>query len=456
MEMPRFRVADLLLLLTVLAVAAGARAGYLVLCADNAQKTGPLLVQGEDAPERERLATSVKERGQFISVAPLSGGKEEDTAHTAPGYPYLVGMVARLPAERDVILRWTQCGLGALTAGLYFLFARRAFRSEFIGLLTGLLCALHPFWIVNTAELADGVLASFLVAACLFLGARASQSGGAFTSLLYGLALAGSALVRATLLPFAFVGLLWFLLRCRQQTRGWLLALLAFMGFGNGLTVWTLRNVQRVQEVVPIVDSTYLHLWIGNSPKATGGPLDEDALLQALAEQRGVGKEELAGQLAELPQKQRYASLGGAVVAEVAAHPTETLQRRIWAGLYFIFGEAWFRDQRLWQTESTAEAGELPSWLAGSYPAIFTGALLGMLLLSGLGWRWSYGWRWESMPAALALIWVPLPYLLSHAETLQGPRLPLDGVLLCYAAFAVTCLLPGIGSYQWAGSDRRV
>jgi hypothetical protein len=72
-------------------------------------------------------------------------------------------------------------------------------------------------------------------------------------------------------------------------------------------------------------------------------------------------------------------------------------------------------------------------------------ALLVLLLLGVLGWRWSYAYRHESMPAALAAVWVPLPYLLSHAEALSGPRLPLDGVLLCCAAFAVACLLPGVG-----------
>ena len=60
--------------------------------------------------------------------------------------------------------------------------------------------------------------------------------------------------------------------------------------------------------------------------------------------------------------------------------------------------------------------------------------MLVLLLLAGLGWRWSYAWQRPSMPASLAVVWIPLPYLLSHAEALSGPRLPLDGVLLCYAA----------------------
>jgi hypothetical protein len=67
---------------------------------------------------------------------------------------------------------------------------------------------------------------------------------------------------------------------------------------------------------------------------------------------------------------------------------------------------------------------------------VFLWTVLGMLLLSLPGWRWSYGWRKESMPASLAVVWVPLPYILSHAEFLAGPQLPLDGVLLCYAADA--------------------
>ena len=68
-----------------------------------------------------------------------------------------------------------------------------------------------------------------------------------------------------------------------------------------------------------------------------------------------------------------------------------------------------------------------------------------MLLLGLLGWRWTYGWRKQSRLAALALLWIPVPYLLSHAEFLSGPRLPLDGILLCYAAFVLVCLVPGMG-----------
>ena len=63
-----------------------------------------------------------------------------------------------------------------------------------------------------------------------------------------------------------------------------------------------------------------------------------------------------------------------------------------------------------------------------------------MLLLGFLGWRWSFAWQAELMPSSLALVWIPLPYLFGHAESLSGPRLPLDGVLLTYTALTLACL----------------
>ena len=94
----------------------------------------------------------------------------------------------------------------------------------------------------------------------------------------------------------------------------------------------------------------------------------------------------------------------------------------------------------------------MPEILGSSYGVIFGWTLFAGAVLALLGWRWSYGWRAESMPAALAAVWIPLPYVLSHAEALAGPRLPLDGVLLCYAAFALLCFLPGVGRYLLDGA----
>jgi 4-amino-4-deoxy-L-arabinose transferase-like glycosyltransferase len=452
--MPRFRWPDLVLLLLVLAIAAGTRAGYLVTCADSGYKAGPLRVQDKPTPagyagptdmrghprptEQDVLVYNLVKSKNFASLAPFALD-EEVTAHTSPGYPYMLATVASVGGEEglDFKIRWLQCVLGSLTAGLYFLFARRAFRSRFVAGLVGLLAAVYPYWIVNTAEINDGVLTTFALACALFCGTWASQTGSLFGGLFMGVSLAGLSLLRAALLPFSFVTIIWFLWRTSSVRGGWASALLAFVLFVGGLAPWTLRNYQIWGEPMPIVDSAYLHLWVGNNPEADGGPPSKTLFASAPDEIRVIET-----------QPDRYTRLGGLVWNELRDQPIESVRRRIQSTISFFLGYRWVeKGQVVEETKSVGDnAEDMPGWLARSYPGSLQGSLAALLFLAFLGWRWSYIWRFESMPAALAMIWIPLPYILGHAENLSGPRLPLDGVMLCFAAFALAYPIPGLGS----------
>lgn len=452
----RFGWSDLLLGLLVVAVAGGARAGYLIACADSGRSAGPLRVsdappvldlpggtemRGHEHPdELDALVHNVAEHRWFGSLAPFAPA-EEQTAHVAPGYPWLLSMLSHWvdAGSLDRTVRWAQCALGALTAGLCFLFARRAFDHLGVATLAGLLAALHPFWVIDTAALGDSVLATVLVALAIWLGARAGQDGGPLSSLLYGLALAGAALVRAALVPFALVAMAWFLYRSRTLVRGWLCAFLAILGFANGLAPWIVRNYQVFGEPVPVVDSAQLHWWVGNNPHAEGGPLTAAMMADVPT-----------ADLADAPkQPERYARLGAKAWQEVRADPVRALRRRLQAAFAFLVGRRWFEDGSLAEVSS---AGEMPEWLARAWPAALQGTLLGIFALGFLGWRWSYGWRRDTMPSSLAVVWIAIPYVLTHAANLSGPRLPLDSVLLCYSAFALFCLIPGVGRPLFAGS----
>jgi 4-amino-4-deoxy-L-arabinose transferase-like glycosyltransferase len=433
----------------VVLIAAGARAWYLWECADAGSEAGPLQVQGptrtpgyppgtklngtEKPEELDALVHNLIESNRFACLAPFAT-EEETTAHVAPGYPWLCSMATRWLDNPKQIVRWGQCALGALAAGCYFAFACRAFRSVRAGILAGLLTALHPFWIINTAELNDGVAATFLLSVALLLGTHAVQTAGAAASLLFGLTMAALAMVRAAFLPFTVLGVLWFVLRCRSFHRGWFAALLAFLGFATGLAPSMVRNYRVFGQPIPVADAALLHFWIGNNPKASGGSLDETTYREAL------GPERTAQVMAESNQARRYTMLGEDALQEILNDPGTTLRRRLLAGLDFAFGEAWFANHEL---AIRTKPGQMPSWLSQVYAALLTGALLLMASMGLLGWRWSFGWRKESRLATLAAVWGPLPYILGHAEFLSGPRLPLDGVCLSYAAFALACLLPG-------------
>jgi 4-amino-4-deoxy-L-arabinose transferase-like glycosyltransferase len=460
MEMRRFGFADLILFLIILLGAAGARVWYLYAWADTAQSAGPIMVQDDNSKELRGLRANLVKDHSFVAHAPLAD-KEEETAHTSPGYPWFLALCFGMFDDPDSMVRWVQAGLGALTAGLYFLFARRAFHSLAVATLAGAFCALHPFWIANTAEINDGVLASLLLALCLFLGVRGGQEGGAGTSLVYGLGLAALALVRAALLPFAVVALLWFLFRCRVLRRGWLCALLAFLGFINGLVPWGLRTWQKFHEVMPIVDSAYLHLWVGNNSQATGGPQDiynQDTMRDILAKDWDVNDPQKVQKrfatLTKKKQPERYAELAKVAVGNMADDPPAFIQHRLAAGLNFLFGAEWFTPRHALYREGTdyESAGTLLG-MDVDIPAVFAGTLLAMIVLGLLGWRWTYAWRYSSRPATLAVFWIPLPYVLGHAEAYSGPRLPLDGVLLCYAAFALACVVPALARPLFRGEE---
>jgi hypothetical protein len=471
-DKPRLGVIGFLFFLAIVLVAGAVRGRYIATCLDASSVSIPLEVQDPPAEipsdiklepilraqpnELDLLVYNLKEHHWFGAAAPLSKG-EEKTAHVAPGYPWLLAQLAGWIEDSGTLLqtiRWTQCALGALTAGLYFLFTFAAFRSWWPALLAGLLCAVHPFWVFNAAEVNDGVVVTFLLALTLVLGMRGSQDGGAFVSLLFGLTSAGLAMVRAALLPFTVVSCLWYVSRCRSLPRGWLCAVLAVLGYANGLAPWIVRNAQAFHEPIPVSDSMYLHLWIGNNVNATGGPQDETKMHDSLSTAR---LEELR---AEENQARRYGMLAQDLLknfqpknanddSALVRGISDVIGRRLWAGLYFFFGEAWFDNpSRLFHSEFYSAQPAI-------YPLILNTSLLGMILLGAFGWRWTYGWRQTTRLAALALVWIPLPYLLSHAEQFSGPRLPLDGILLSFSAFAICYIIPKAGDELRRGAQER-
>lgn len=406
---------EVILLCLVLVSAAATRTWYLRICGQNGTVSGPLLVQGPGDESFQELVRNLSaDRGYSFDDAFTR------RAHPAPLYPWLLSLILRVVPDQSAmeqLARWLQVVLGSLSPVFVYLFARRAFSSVLVAAMAGFILAFDPFAIVNTSDIGDGTLATMLLSLCLYTGVRGNQDGGTLTSWSHGLALAALALTRAALLLFVFVDMIWYLRRCRDRERGWMLALVTVLGFTSGVAPWILRNYHSFHDVYPIVDSTYFHLWLGHRPGASGG----DSVI--------VSPDEL-----QLSDRER----ARIIMEEIQRNPAGAIARRIWAGLYFVFGEEWFKSSKLWREEPVdQEVQALPSWFARSYAALFSGWLLGLLLLAALGWRSSYAWRVESMPAAAAVITIPLPYILSHAEALQGPRLPLDVVLISMAAYAV-------------------
>jgi 4-amino-4-deoxy-L-arabinose transferase-like glycosyltransferase len=378
---------------------------------------------------------------------PRTEYQQEPTADVAPLYPlFRAGIeIGReklhdyLEITPNAAVRMVQIGVASLTCVLYFVIALRAFGTNyFLAILVGIATSVYPFWVINTAELEDGTLTSFLLALSLALGVKIGQKGGPIRSLLFGVALAALALTRASLLPLAVVAQLWFFLRCRRVPNGGLCAIVTVLGFAAGLAPWVVWSMQAHGKPIPIASSGFYHLWVGNNAKSTGG-VHEPIMDKQLPT-------ELVSKMEQTPPADRYDLLAPVVLEEITEHPAETVKRRVKSLGQFVFGAT---DPR--QPIVVSEIPELPvpTWVRNVL--IFT--LLGVLFFALLGWRWAYGWRRHSAPLTLAVYWLPLPYLLSHAGTLHSARLPLDGVLIVLAMVGVMGLIPGVGARLLAGED---
>jgi 4-amino-4-deoxy-L-arabinose transferase-like glycosyltransferase len=436
-----------LLGILVLAVGVGARSFY--LSRYGFTDSGPnqvWQVQGRgllstDGSALDQLVANLKQRGiqqGFVAKAPLGPDKEEPSAFVAPLHPlYRAGLELlaeqygeTLALNKASLVRWVQVILGGLTCLLYYLIAWRAFgQHQLLALVVGLSVALYPYWIINVGELEDGVLASFLLAWALCLGVGIGQQGGAMRSLLLGVVLAALALTRASLLPFAIVVLLWLFLRCRQLKNGGACAVLSFLGFVAGLAPWGYHTFTMLKSPVPIVTSTWFDVWVGNNPESNGG----DYLWNMKKHVKD------AKQLEDAPQADRYGLLADEVLTEVTHHPVATAKRRLKAATQFFAGTTFSQEQLFVPGDKTPP----PSWWLS--PALI-GSLALLLILATLGWRWSYGWKTHSAPLSLAIFWIPLPYLLTHAGPLHSSRLPLDGVFIVLGCLGLLALLPVIGT----------
>jgi hypothetical protein len=178
----------------------------------------------------------------------------------------------------------------------------------------------------------------------------------------------------------------------------------------------------------------YLHLWYGNNPQATGGEPTE-SMVHALPQEK---REELE-KVPAAEQPRRYNKLARPVLDWAWDNKTKALSRRVDAFDRFLMSERYFTHGQLAAPTGDGEP-------IGGMQGLLLGTLVAMLGLAFVGWRWGYAWRKQSMPASLVVLWLPLPYILGHAEALHGARLPLDGVLLTFAAVTLVGLVPGVGT----------
>jgi 4-amino-4-deoxy-L-arabinose transferase-like glycosyltransferase len=155
------------------------------------------------------------------------------TAFRVPGYPLFVAAITG--GERHA---WLLIGAQALPSTgsvvLAALLARR-FYGALAGLLGGVIAALLPYQAWHDTAFQETGLLTFLATAAIVAIVALQDSGRARWGALAGLILGAAILVRATMLPFAVLILIWLVLAIPKARRG---ALLGAALMGAVLAPW--------------------------------------------------------------------------------------------------------------------------------------------------------------------------------------------------------------------------
>jgi hypothetical protein len=217
--------------------------------------------------ETGRIASSLAAGHGFGNPLFVATGP---TAWTVPIYPSLLGLIFVLFGIYTKVSAFAILGLNALFSALVcvpiFFISRRIFdaHTAILGCWTW---ALYPAAISTSAFVWDTCLSALLLA-LLFLATFQLKEHAPvkWSHLAFGVAWGLAGLTNASLLaPFPFFAG-WALAPLWTNRKEWLLATAEIaLGLGIMLLPWQVRNYRALHQWIPLRDTFWLELWVGNN-----------------------------------------------------------------------------------------------------------------------------------------------------------------------------------------------
>ena len=367
-----------------------------------------------------------------------------------PGYPYFLAGVYLVTGQSYLAARVVQMLLGLASCVLAFLLARRLFGPA-VGLVLAALMSCYWIFIYFEGELLAPVLEVFLTLATLNVLARWPARTTYKTTVLAGVLVGLSTLVRPNafvLVPVALVWIWWIARRRRDLAR----FRVALVGFPLAAVIVilpaTIRNYVVAHEFVPITSNAGINLYIGNNEYADGYsanvPLlgevstlgswtcfDEPAIAEAV--------EKIEGRPLKSSEVSKFFT--GEALSYIAEHPGRAMALAGKKALYF-WGPAEISNNKVIHYERTQS--RVLAYLPG-FPAALALSLVGLLLLLI---ELRAGRRNEGKPCestrertevAVLLLAFAVVYFASHLPFFIAGRyrVPIIPVLLLLGAYGI-------------------
>ena len=275
------------------------------------------------------------------------------------------------------------------------------FSGSRTAIITGLLCALHPWLISLTVVFWDTSCSVMLMSALLFTAIRWLDEPNSLNAYLNVVIAAIAILINPALALTAVALLAWCLYRSPQPRRSFVLPYLVFLAL---CSLWPLHNLHAMHAFIPLRDNLGYELWQGNRPGADGffaAELHPNVNMEELHHYQSLGE------LGYMQEKSAIAKQA------IFANPSRFIALTLKRTLCF-----WLGVSRQFALNQLLIA--LPTTLLG-----FTGLIL-------LARRRGFS---TVMPLILPLALFPLPYYITHPDfrfwCILAPLLTASAVYAC-------------------------
>jgi len=181
--------------------------------------------------------------GYWYDGNPYGGSPGVSNARVMPGYPLLLTLVYKILGDswrQITAVRLIQAFLGSLSALLAFAAVRRIFGKDLPAVLTALLVAVYPPYVLSCTLLLTEVLALFTMLLYFYIAAAAFDTGSRFLHVLAGIAFGLHILVRPTMLPLFVLPFICLAISGRKRNT------VSFAGRGSLARPFTMRKVWRI------------------------------------------------------------------------------------------------------------------------------------------------------------------------------------------------------------------
>ena len=197
------------------------------------------------------------------------------SSYWPPGQPFFLAAIYYVFGYNPQIAYIFEAFISSLTCIVIYYIGKTVINKK-IGIISGLIAALYPTFIIFSGSLHTETLFIFLLTLSILYLLKVHEDPSAKNLLITGVAFGLATLVRPIIVGFTPFILIWMLLSSKERKKNLMKFIAIFVIMMVVVSPWTARNYSVHHEFVLVSTNGGVNFWIGNNPEATCRTCDID------------------------------------------------------------------------------------------------------------------------------------------------------------------------------------